>query len=92
MFAISRKHWYDGGMNTSVIDTLGLADEFADAGFDKSKARILAAKFGELANERFVTKEDLRNELEKLELRLTIKMAIVMTAVIGLFKVMDKFF
>jgi len=79
-------------MTTNVMDTLELSEEFVKAGFDESKAKILAAKFGVLANERLVTKEDLRNELEMLELRLTIKITVIVAAVVGLFSIMEKFF
>lgn len=68
-----------------------LSEDFTHAGFEEKKARVLAETFGKLANEN-VTKEDLKNELEKLELRLTIKMAVVVAAVVGFFRVMEKFF
>ena len=74
-----------------TFDTLKLSEDFTHAGFEEKKARVLAETFGKLANEN-VTKEDLKNELEKLELRLTIKMAVVVAAVVGFFRVMEKFF
>ncbi len=79
-------------MNTTVVDTLKLAEEFSEAGFEEKKAKILAEKIGTLANDHLVTQFSLRNELEKLELRLTIKMTVIVTAVLSFFKVMENLF
>lgn len=83
-------------MMTTTLDTLKLAEKFILAGFEEKKARILAETFGNLANEQLVTKEyfdfKLRNELEKLELRLTIKTAVIVTAVVTFFQLMGNFF
>ncbi|MBI4359519.1 MAG: hypothetical protein HY564_00295 [Candidatus Jacksonbacteria bacterium] len=82
-------------MMTTTLDTLKLAEKFTIAGFEEKKARALAETFGNLANEQLVTKEyfdfKLKNELEKLELRLTIKTTVVVTAVITFFKLVEGF-
>lgn len=78
-------------MPTTTFDTLKLSEDFTDAGFEKKEARVLAETFGKLASTN-VTKEDLKNELEKFELRLTIKMAVIITAILSFFKVMEAFF
>lgn len=61
-------------------------------GFEEKQAKAIAETFGNLANEQLVTKEYLKNELEKMELRLTIKLTVVIAAVVGFFKVMETFF
>ena len=76
----------------NAVDTLKLSEELVAAGFEKDKARVLAEQFGELANEHLVTKEYLKSELEKMELRLTIKMAVIVTATLTFFKIIEGFF
>lgn len=49
---------------TITLDTLKLAERLTAAGFEDAKARVLAETFGELANERLVTKEYLDYKLE----------------------------
>lgn len=71
---------YDAGMNM-VVDTLRLAEEFSDAGFEEKKARVLAEKIGELTSEHFVTKEYLDSKLSELEARL-LRFMLAQTAVI----------
>ena len=90
--------WYDGGMTSPTFDTLKLSEELLAAGFEEKAARVLAEKFGELANEHLVTKEyldfkigELRNELKNLELRLTIKLAIIVFAVLTFFELVNRF-
>ena len=79
-------------MTTATFDTLKLAEDFITGGFNEKEAHVLAEKFGLLANEHSVTKETLKNELEKLELRLIIKIAVLVTAILGFFRVMEAFF
>jgi len=83
----------------ATFDTLKLSEGFVAVGFDEKKAKALAETFGELANNQLVTKEFLRNEMEKLEskmekleLHLTIKMAIIITAVLTFFKAIETLF
>lgn len=77
---------------TTTLDTLKLAEKFILAGFEEKKARTLAETFGNLANEQLVTKEYLDFKLKDLELRLTVKTAVIITAVITFFKIMENFF
>jgi len=79
-------------MTTATLDTLQLADEFIKAGFEEKKARVLAKKFGNLTNKHLVTKDYFKSELEKLELRLIIKLTVAIAAVVGFFRVMEAFF
>lgn len=81
---------------TTTFDTLKLSDKFIAAGIDEKHARVFAETFGELANDQLVTKEyldfKLKNEFEKLELRMTIKTAVIVAAVVGFFRIMEAFF
>ena len=61
-------------MGTNVIDTLELADQFKEAGFEEKKAKVLAAKIGELGNERLVTRNYLDTKLESELAKLKVEM------------------
>ena len=77
----------------ATFDTLKIAENFAQAGFDEQKSRTLANQFGKLANnDEVVTKDFLKSELEKFQLKLTIRMAVIVTAVLSFFKIIETFF
>ena len=79
-------------MSMVVLDTLKIAEKFEAAGFEKRKAKALAGEFGELVNSQIVTKEYLDSRLERLELRVTIKIAVIIAAVLTFFKMIEPFF
>lgn len=83
-------------MNTTTLDTLKIAEKFEAAGLEEKKAKALAETLGNLANDQLVTKEyfdsKLKSELEKLEFRMTIKMAVIVVAVLTFFKMIEPFF
>jgi len=83
---------YGGGMANGTVDTMKLVEKFEAAGFEESKAKALAEEFGELVNNQIVTREYLDNRLERLELRMTIKTAIIFAAVLTFFKMIEPFF
>jgi hypothetical protein len=90
-------------MATAIIDTLKLAGEFIQAGIEEKAARVLADKFGQLANEQLVTREyldfklnelrnEFRSEIKELKYHITLGLGGWIVAVLTFFKFMDKFF
>ena len=55
---------------TATIDTLSIADRLAAAGASKELAREHAEILREAVDDSLVSKSDLRDEIQKLELRL----------------------
>lgn len=87
---------------TMVVDTLRVSEDLKKAGFPEPQARVLADKFGELANDRLVTKEyldfklnelrfDFNAKLKELQYSLILSLGGIMTAIMGFFKVMEHF-
>ncbi len=77
---------------TMTFDTLRLAEGFKKAGFNEKQSKELADKFGSLANDHAITREYLDFKLRELQLKMTINLAVTVTAVIAFFKIFDKFF
>ena len=95
------------GSMSATIDTLKVADALQkEGGFSEQQAHTLAEQFGEIANNQLVTREYLdykleglehkieavASKIEKLELRMTIKIGVVVAAVLTLFKMLESFF
>ena len=80
------------GTMSTTLDTLKVADALQkEGGFSEQQAHTLAEQFGEMANSQLVTKEFLKSELEKQELRMTIKFAAVLVAILSFFQVLEHF-
>src|SRR5262249_31597523 len=78
---------------TMGIDTLKVPEDLKKAVFPEPQARALADKFGELANDRLVTREyldfklnELDAKLKELRYSLILSLGGIMTAIIGFFK------
>ena len=57
-------------MNTTVIDTLRLADRLNEAGFERPQAEGMARALGDELMERMVTKSDLDDAVQPIHARL----------------------
>ena len=66
-------------MGTIVFDTRAIVKELAEAGMPEKQAEVLARSQATLINETLATKQDLK----KLELRLTIRLGSLMVVAIG---------
>ncbi|MCX8017667.1 MAG: CCDC90 family protein [Rhodocyclaceae bacterium] len=81
-------------MTTITFDTLKYAKKLKQAGFSEEQAEAQASALAEAVSEIDVaTKRDidnLKNELQKLELRLTLKMGALITAGIGIVAALQK--
>ena len=69
------------------------------AGFTKKQAEAQVEVFTDYIDHNLVTKKDLRleigilrAELKEVELRLTIKTAVIVGSIVGFFSLMEKFF
>ena len=69
-----------------IVDTLKLAEDFSQAGFEEKKAKVLAEKIGEFTGEHFVTKEYLDSKLAELETRLLRFMLAQTVVIVALLK------
>lgn len=74
-----------------VFDTLAYARRLKDAGFSDQQAQVLAEATLELINEEMVTKAFLQSELEKLSMRLTIRMGTIAAVSVGALAAIVKF-
>lgn len=82
-------------MATITLDTYNFVERLTQAGMEARQAKAIVDGLKNVSLENVATKEDiltLKNELEKLELRMTIKTAVIVAAVIGFFRVMESFF
>lgn len=79
-------------MISNTFDTLKIAESFRDAGFDELQSRALAETFGTLALGHLVTREYLDFRLRELQLKLTLSLGGIITAILVFFKLMDRFF
>ena len=66
-------------MSTSVFDTHASVKELTQAGMPEAQAEVLARSQATLIDEKLATKQDL----EELELRLTIRLGSMMVVAIG---------
>lgn len=82
-------------MATLTFDTHNFITRLKDAGIDEKQAVAITEGLKEIDLNQVASKQDisrLENGLEKLELRMTIKTAVIVAAVIGFFRVMEAFF
>ena len=63
-------------MAAIMFDTHAFVKELTEAGMPERQAEVLARSQATLINEKFVTKQDLKQELRELELRLTYNLTI----------------
>lgn len=78
-------------MTTTTFDTLGYFEKLKAAGFTEEQARAQANALREVIEERLVTKGDLvqmelrlTSEMQKLELRMTLKLGAMMAASVAI--------
>ena len=79
-------------MTTLAFDTLKAAKALRAAGFDDAQAEAVTEQISVAAGENVATKNDValvRSEMEKLELRMTIKMYAAVAGGVGLIKALD---
>jgi hypothetical protein len=62
------------------------------AGFTDKQAEAQVEVFTDYIDHNLVTKKDLETKLKELELRLTIKTALIVGSIVGFFSLMEKFF
>ncbi|OFW80656.1 MAG: hypothetical protein A2887_00665 [Alphaproteobacteria bacterium RIFCSPLOWO2_01_FULL_40_26] len=63
-----------------------------EAGFTEQQAEAQVEIFTDYIDHNLVTKKNLKNALQELELRLTIKTAVIVGSIVGFFSLMEKFF
>ena len=63
-------------MAAIMFDTHAFVKELTEAGMPEPQAEVLARSQATLINEKLVTKQDLKQELRELELRLTYNLTI----------------
>ena len=66
-----------------TFDTLEFSRRLKGAGFTEQQAEVLAEATRELVTDEMVTKSFLQSELEKLSMRLTIRMGTIAVVVVG---------
>jgi hypothetical protein len=66
-----------------AFDTLDFARRLKGAGFTEQPAEVLAEATRELVTDEMVTKTFLQSELEKLSMRLTIRMGTIAAICVG---------
>lgn len=62
-----------------------------DAGFTEKQAEAQVEIFTDYIDHSLVTKKDLKRSLKELELRLTIRTAVIVSSIVGFFSLMEKF-
>lgn len=78
-------------MTTTTFDSLGYFEKLKNAGFTEEQARVQANAMREVIEERLATKADLvqleerlTNEMQKLELRMTLKLGAMLAASVAI--------
>jgi len=74
-------------MATLAFDTLAYSKKLKAAGVPEKQAEVQAEAFAEIIEERLTTKQDimmLRRDMKELEMRLTIRLGIMMAASIAI--------
>lgn len=78
-------------MTTTTFDSLGYFEKLKDAGFTEEQARVQANAMREVIEERLATKADLiqleerlTSEMQKLELRMTLKLGAMLAASVAI--------
>lgn len=74
-------------MTATTFDSLGYFEKLKEAGFTEEQARVQANAMREIIEERLATKADLTqleerltSEMQKLELRMTLKLGAMLAA------------
>jgi len=73
-----------------IFDTLQYANKLKNAGVPEKQAEVHAEAIVELVDNKLVTKQNLRQELKALELRMTIKLGGIMLGGISMLVVLMK--
>lgn len=76
-------------MATRAFDTHKAVKALREAGFDDSQAEAVTARISAAISENLVTKGDLDNAVEKLELRITTRMYAAIVVGVGSIKGLD---
>ena len=76
-------------MATLAFDTHKAVKALREAGFDDVQAEAVTAQISAATGENLVTKGDLENAVEKLELRITAKVYAAVVVGVGLIKALD---
>ena len=78
-------------MTTTTFDSLGYFEKLKEAGFTEEQARVQANAMREVIEERLATKADLvqleerlTSEMQKLELRMTLKLGAMLAASVAI--------
>ena len=78
-------------MTAITFDSLGYFERLKDAGFTEEQAKVQANAMREIIEERLATKADivqleerLTNEMQKLELRMTLKLGAMLAASVAI--------
>ncbi|WP_206214346.1 DUF1640 domain-containing protein [Desulfovibrio sp. ZJ369] len=89
--AISEYRQQEAIMTATTFDTLGYFEKLKAAGFTEEQAKAQASALREIIEERLVTKGDLvqmelrlTSEMQKLELRMTLKLGAMLAASIAI--------
>lgn len=84
-------------MGSAVFDSLDYFEKLKDAGFTEQQARVQANALREIIDDKLATKKDLveleqqlTNEMQKLELRMTIKLGGMLVAAIAIIATLVK--
>ena len=70
-------------MAAIMFDTYAFVKELTDTGMPEPQAEVLARTHATLIDEKLVTKDDLKQELREMELRLTIRIGSMLVVAIG---------
>ena len=77
-------------MSSTTFDSLGYYEKLKEAGFSDEQARVQANAMREVIEERLATKADLQlledrltSEMQKMELRITLKLGGMMAAAVA---------
>ena len=70
-------------MATMMFDTHAFVKELTQVGMPEQQAEVLARTQATLIDEKLVTKQDLKQELREMELRLKLHLGSMMVVAIG---------
>ncbi len=82
-------------MATLIIDTHNFITRLTDAGIEAKQAEAIVEGIKEIDLNQVASKGDialLKKDFKALELRMTIKTAVIVAAVIGFFRIMEAYF
>ncbi|MCI4644893.1 MAG: hypothetical protein MRY64_08940 [Hyphomonadaceae bacterium] len=78
---------------SAMIDTLQASEDLKAAGMPDAQAVAVTKVFGRAFDGNdLVTQPYLKNQLENLEARLTLKLSVIMGGLLALFAAVDRFF